>query len=238
MMAAAQDAIVHITGLRKQFGGLRPLRINALTVAQGERVTLHGLDAEAAEMLMLLITGASLPDEGAVSIAGRDTRDIQTDTEWLTSLDVFGMVTTRAALMDSVALEANMALPFTLSIDPVPPDVKETVAALAEEVGLPAGRLQAPVHHLDEAERARVHLARALALSPRMLLLEHPTAKLTPDEASAFGRQLAGISGRRKLAWLALSEDQAFAAEAGGQRYRLAPASGDITADKRGWRLW
>lgn len=238
MMVAARDAIVHITGLRKQFGGLRPLRINALDVAAGERVTLHGLDAEAAEMLMLLITGASLPDEGVVSIAGRDTRDIQTDTEWLTSLDMFGMVTSRAALMDSVALEANMALPFTLSIDPVPPDVKTAVAALAEEVGLPADRLQAKVHTLDEAERARVHLARALALSPQMLLLEHPTAKLTPDEASAFGRQLAGISDRRNLAWLALSEDEAFAAEAGGQRCRLAPGSGEISSAKRGWRLW
>lgn len=238
MTTTDRHAIVHIAGLRKQFGGLRPLRINALAVAPGERVTLHGLDAEAAEMLMLLITGASLPDEGVVTIAGRDTRDIQTDTDWLNSLDLFGMVTTRAALMDSVALEANMALPFTLSIDPVPPDVKQTIAALAQEVGLPADRLQAKVHTLDEAERARVHLARALALKPQMLLLEHPTARLTPEEASAFARQLAGISDRRNLAWLALSGDEAFAAEAGGQRYRLAPGSGEIIAERHGWRLW
>lgn len=236
--AAPTDALIHIAGLRKQFGGLRPLRINALAVAPGERITLHGLDAEAAEMLMLLITGASLPDEGVVRIAGRDTRDIQTDTEWLTSLDMFGMVTARAVLMDSVALESNMALPFTLSIDPVPPDVKQAVAALAAEVGLPEVRLQAPVHSLNEAERARVHLARALALSPKMLLLEHPTARLAPEEASAFGRQLAGLSERRDLAWLALSEDEAFAGEAGGQRYRLAPASGEISTARRGWRLW
>lgn len=238
MTGVAPAAIVEITGLRKQFGGLRPLRINALTVAPGERVTLHGLDAEAAEMLMLLVTGASLPDEGVVSIAGRDTREIQTDTEWLTSLDMFGMVTTRAVLMDTVALEANMALPFTLSIDPVPPDVRQAVAALAAEVGLTADRLPAPVHDLGEAERLRVHLARALALTPQMLLLEHPTARLTPEEASAFGRQLAAISERRNLAWLALSEDEVFAGEAGGLRYRLAPGTGDISAGKRGWRFW
>jgi ABC-type transporter Mla maintaining outer membrane lipid asymmetry ATPase subunit MlaF len=230
--------VIHISGLRKQFGGLRPLRINNLTVSEGERVTLHGLDAEAAEMLMLLITGASLPDEGLVAINGRDTRDIKTDTEWLVSLDSFGMVTTRAALLDSVSLEANMALPFTLSIDPLPPEVKQSVEALRAEVELPADRLSAPINTLGEAERLRVHLARALALNPRLLLLEHPTARLAPEDASAFGRVLSAIGERRGVGWLAVSEDDAFAKAAGGQRFRLSPGSGDIGTVARGWRLW
>ena len=228
--------IIHIAGLHKQFGGLRPLRINALSVDRGDQITLHGLDAHAAEMLVLLITGASLPDEGTVTIAGRDTRDIQTDTDWLASLDVFGMVTARAALMDSVALESNMALPFTLSIDPMPPEVRHAVESLAVEVGLPAELLPAPVQTLGEAERTRVHLARALALGPQLLLLEHPTARLTSDQAATFGRLLAGISERRSLGWLAISEDEAFAKEAGGRRCRLVPGSGEIRAITRGWR--
>ena len=56
-------------------------------------MTLSGLDAHAAEMFMHLITGASVPDEGAVVVAGHDTRTIATDTEWLASLDRFGIVT-------------------------------------------------------------------------------------------------------------------------------------------------
>ncbi|HUR20810.1 MAG TPA: ATP-binding cassette domain-containing protein, partial [Vicinamibacterales bacterium] len=224
--------------LRKQYGGLRPLRINALSVNAGDRITLHGLDAESGEMLTLLITGASLPDEGTVAIAGRDTRDIQTDTEWLTSLDVFGMVSTRAALMDSVALEGNMALPFTLSIDPLAPEIRRAVESLAEEVELPAGLLAEPVNILGEAERARVHLARALALKPQVLLLEHPTAKLRPEDAAAFGRLLATIAERRDLSWLAISEDAAFASRAGGRQCRLLPATGEICPVRRPWRLW
>jgi ABC-type transporter Mla maintaining outer membrane lipid asymmetry ATPase subunit MlaF len=236
--AAAASPLIHIAGLRKQFGGLRPLRINALSLAPGDRITLHGLDAEAAEMLTLLITGASLPDDGTVAVAGRDTRDIQTDTEWLTSLDLFGMVTTRAALMESVALEGNMALPFTVSIDPIAPDVRRSVETLAAEVELPVELLPASIDRLGEAERARVHLARALALNPRVLLLEHPTARLTPVEASAFGTLLAGIGDRRNLGWLAITEDEAFARAVGGRRFRLMPGSGEVAAHKRGWRLW
>lgn len=238
MSGDAPLPIIQIAGLRKQFGGLRPLRINALSVTAGERITLQGLDAESAEMLTLLITGASLPDEGTVSIAGRDTRDIQTDTEWLTSLDVFGMVTTRAALMDTVSLEGNMALPFTLSIDPVLPEVRQAVESLAAEVGLPAGLLSEPVNILGEAERARVHLARAMALRPQVLLLEHPTARLAPDDAAAFGRLLAEVSERRGVAWLAISEDASFASRAGGRQCRLLPATGEICPVKRAWRLW
>lgn len=232
--------VIDIAGLRKQYGGLRPLRLNALAVAPGERVTVRGLDAEAAEMLMLIITGASLPDEGVVRIAGRDTRAIATDTDWLASLDVFGMVTARAVLLDSLALEANLALPLTLSVDPIPPDVRGVVTALALEAGLDVAALSRQVSTLSEADRVRVHLARALALDPQVLLLEHPTARLTPDEASAFGRQLSEIGDRRKLAWLALSDDGAFAAAAGGRRCELIPASGEIREKaKRAWgRLW
>ncbi len=232
--------LIDIAGLRKHYGGLRPLRLNTLSVAPGERVTLRGIGAEAAEMLVLMVTGASLPDEGVVRIAGRDTRDIKTDTDWLTSLDVFGMVTARAALLDSLALEANLALPLTLSIDPIPVDVRTTIAALAAEVGLDADRLPEHVNTLSEASRVRVHLARALALDPKVLLLEHPTARLTPDEASAFGHQLSGIGDRRQLGWLALTEDDAFVKAVGGRRCQLVAASGDVreTAHRPWGRFW
>ena len=140
--------------------------------------------------------------------------------------------------MDSVSLEGNMALPFTLSIEPLLPEVREAVASLAAEVGLPAALLPAPVGNLGDADRARVHLARALSMKPQLLLLEHPTARLPPDDAAAFGRLLSSIGNRRGLGWLAISEDEAFSTEAGGTRCRLAPASGEISAVRRGWRLW
>lgn len=214
------------------------MRVNALRIAAGERLTLQGLDAEAAEMLVLLVTGASVPDEGEVRIAGRDTRAIATDTEWLVSLDVFGMVTGRAVLLDSLPLESNLALPLTLSIDPVAPAVRETVTALAVEAGLDVATLTQPVRALSEADRVRVHLARALARNPQALLLEHPTARLTPDESAAFGRHLAQVGERRTLAWLALTEDEAFAEAVGGRRCRLAPGSGDVTTERKAWRWW
>ncbi len=236
MARVTETPLIHIKGLRKHFGALRPLRLNALSLMPGERLILRGLDEPAAEMLAHLVTGASVPDEGLVCIAGRDTREIATDTEWLTSLDLFGMVTNRAVLLDSLPIEANLALPFTLSIDPLSPDIRDAVVALAEEVGLTVALVH-PVSGLSGLDLARVHLARALAPNPKVLVLEHPTAKLAPGDASALGRLLSVIGERRGLAWLALTEDETFIKALGGRRCRVVPASGDVKDDRR-WRIW
>lgn len=230
--------LIEIAGVRKHYGGLRPLRINTLQVQPSERITLRGFDAQAAEMLSLLITGAAVPDEGTIIVAGRDTKDIATDTEWLVSLDLFGLVTSRAVLLDTLTLEANLALPFTLSIDPIPEEVRRAVAALADEVGLGRERLSASVHSLSAADRVRVHLARALAVSPQVLILEHVTAALEPSEAAALGESLVTIADDRNLAWIAISEDDAFVKALGGTVMALEPGSGDVKPFTGGWTSW
>ena len=53
--------ILEIRGVSKNFSGLRPLRIAELTVAAGERVTVGGIEAGAGELLVNLVTGASVP---------------------------------------------------------------------------------------------------------------------------------------------------------------------------------
>lgn len=231
MTPDASPPLIEISGVLKNYAGLRPLRIRELTLARGDRVALDGLDGAAAETLVHLITGASVPDEGAVRIAGQDTREIATDTDWLSSLDRFGIVTERAVLLDGLTTAANLALPMTLSIDPIPPEVDQRVRALADEVELPAERIGGRAAALTDLERVRLHLARALALDPAFLLLEHPTARLAVDaDARAFGSTLRKMSERRNLGWLALTADDRFARASGGTRARLQPATGKIRA--------
>ena len=70
------EPVLSIRGVRKQYNALRPLRINQLDVAPGERVALSGLDAGAAEVFVNLVTGASVPDEGDVRVQGQSTAAI------------------------------------------------------------------------------------------------------------------------------------------------------------------
>ena len=62
---------LEITGVTKSYQALRPLRLQSLTVAPGECVAISGVDAGAAEILVNLITGATLPDEGQIRVFGR-----------------------------------------------------------------------------------------------------------------------------------------------------------------------
>lgn len=230
------DAILRLTGIRKQYGGLRPLRLQGLTIARGERVALSGLDAGAAEVLVNLVTGASVPDEGAVEVCSRGTASIADGDEWLAWLDLFGIVSPRAVLLDAASLQQNLAMPLTLEIEPVPPDVAAQVAQLADAVGLDRSALERPIAGLDSAQRARAHLARAIALAPSLLIMEHPTIGFTPGQATPFGETVARAATSRGLATLIISEDPEFSAAAAQRRLALHPASGELRAPR--WRLF
>ena len=223
--------LIEIDRVSKHYGVPRPLRIRRLAVHASDRLALSGLDAGAAETLINLITGASVPDEGAVRVGGRDTRAIGTDTEWLASLDRFGIVTARAVLIGALSIADNLALPLTLSIDPMAPETRAAVEALADLVALPRGRLADKAATLSVDELFRVHLARALAPRPALLLLEHPTAALRDAALSRrLGETLDAAASGAGVGWLAMSDDAVFAGAAHGTR-RTLRTDGRLTGD-------
>lgn len=227
--------IIDIQQVVKDHGGAVPLRIQSLVVQPGDRVVLAGLGRAAAETFVHLVTGAALPDEGRVLVAGADTRTIATDTEWLMSLDRFGFVTPRAVLLESLSVAANLALPMTLAIDPMTPEMRGQVEALAASVELAPAVLDEPVTRIDPLGRARLHLARALAVSPTLLLLEQATAQI-PESAdrALFWRTIRRAADARGLGWLALAEDRE-ARESGGVELRVDQTTGRVARERTWW---
>jgi ABC-type lipoprotein export system ATPase subunit len=230
------DAIV-IDGLFKDYRGLRPLRMKRLVVKTGERVAVSGLDATAAEVLVNLVNGAILPDQGDVRVYGQSTRAIGNETEWLASLDRFGVVTPRAVLLEASSLEQNLTLPFTIDLDNPDAETQTRRARLADEVGLDAALMTRRVADLPAETRMRVHLARALATDPVILLLEHPTVPLPRDRVIAFARIVERIARDRGLALLAITEDADFAGVVATAHYRLQGGTGALVNARR-WRLF
>jgi len=225
--------VLSIANVRKAYSGLRPLRVNNLSIEAGERVALSGLDAGAAEVLVNLVTGASLPDEGEVVVMDRSTASISDGEAWLEWLDRFGIVSTRAVLLDAATLLQNLAMPITLDIDPVQPDVKARVVQLAGDAGIDEATLDRPIAALDAAIRMRAHLVRAVALDPSLLIVEHPTAGLAAGEGKPFGEVVARVAGARNLATLIISEDEPFSIAAATRRLALHAATGDLKAPRK-----
>lgn len=230
-------ATIELHGIVKDYRGLRPLRMAALRIDEGERVAIAGLDATGAEVLVNLVNGASTPDRGDVRVNGRSTADIPDAESWLASLEQFGIVTTRAVLLEGSSVRQNLAIPFTLAIDELTDDVVARVAALADEVGVGRDVLDAPMAHVGPEVRLRVHLGKAIAPGPQVLLLEHPTLGLEPVHVPAFATAVMRVCVARRLTALVISNDHALTHAVATRALTLQPATGEL-AEPRWWQRW
>lgn len=220
--------LLDINGVVKDYQGLRPLRIKSLVLSPGDVVSVNGLDALAAETFVHLVMGAILPDSGDIALFGQNTRAITDSTAWLKSLDGLGMVTSRGIVIEMFTVLQNIAMSFTLEVDPIDPEVLPMAVALAREAGLAESSFEVAAGRSTADDHMRIHLARALALGPRMLIAEHPSASLPRETVAAFGADLARLARSRGLALLTLTADDELAKAMGGQRLELVAATGEL----------
>ena len=233
----SSEPLVELRGVTKDYRGLRPLRISAFTLHEGESVALLGFDQVTAEVLVNLVTGAILPDSGDVVVLGRTTASITRADDWVVTLDQFGLLSERAVLLDRLTAEQNLAMPLSLELDDLPDHVRSGVGRLADEVGLSQDSLRTPMMDLSVPLKLRVRLGRALALNPRVLIGEHPNASLAPADVAAFAADLCRVVAGRHIASLIITADPAFARAVSDQVLMLQPATGEL---KRAgsWRSW
>ncbi len=230
--------VLDLTAVLKDYRGLRPLRIRELTLRAGEQTALMGLDQVAAEVLVNLITGATLPDQGQVRVFGRPTSDIADSDAWLAAADRFGIVSDRIVLLDALSAIQNLAMPFSLEIEPPSAVVEAQAVGLADEVGLaPTIRIQ-HVGRLGPLDRTKVRLGRALAFNPEVLLVEHPTAGLPRGDVAALAHQVRRVAEARAIAALIVTADREFADAAATRVLSLEPATGRIRASGRRLFSW
>jgi predicted ABC-type transport system involved in lysophospholipase L1 biosynthesis ATPase subunit len=226
-------ALLDIRLLVKDYQALRPLRVRELTMRPGRVLSLAGFDAAAAEIFVHLVTGASLPDEGDISLFGTNTRHIQDAEAWLRSLDGLGLVSHRAVLVDMLTVLQNVAMPLTLEVDPLAEDVRPRVEALARESGIDETLWDRPLGHVDAETNLRVRLARAVAPQPTLIIAEHPSAGLPREAVPRIAEHVATIARARNAALLTLTADPEWVSRTGGDVLTLSPASGELAPGGR-----
>jgi ABC-type lipoprotein export system ATPase subunit len=228
--------LVRLRGVSKDYRSLRPLRIAELDVHPRRSLALLGFDQIMAEVLVDLITGAILPDSGEIIAFGQPTSAIADPDGWLATLDHFGLLTDRAVLVEQFTVEQNLALPLSVAVQDLSSDVRARVADLATEIGL-ANDLHRQAGVLSPGQRARIRLGRALALAPKVLVAEHPTATLSKEEAQALATDVARIVDARELASIIVTADHTFARAVAREVLVLEPATGALKPASS-WRRW
>ena len=83
-------------------------------------------------------------------------------------------------------------------------------------------------HEAPVPVRMRIHLARALALAPRLMLLEHPTAALEAADRPALADDVRRVTEARAMTLIACSQDREFARRVATRHLQLHPGTGAL----------
>lgn len=169
--------LLEVSGLSRSFGGLRAVHDVTFQVEQGTVVGLIGPNGAGKSTLFNLIAGALKPDAGTVIFDGRDTTGQPTHT-----IARLGLARTFQLTRPFLALSVldNVAV-GALAHQAALHAAREEARGILEMLGLQQWATQ-PAAVLSTAGRKRLEVARALALRPRLLLLDEVLAGLIPSE--------------------------------------------------------
>ena len=179
---------LELTGITKRFGALVALREASIGVRPGTVHALVGENGAGKTTLMRVAFGLIRPDTGRVTVRGNDVQ-ISSPAQAL-ALGI-GMVHQHFSLVPAMSVAENIALGQRGTLDPQ--TAVERVEALVERTGLivPAG---ARIADLPVGAQQRVEILKALARDVSLLILDEPTAVLSPTEADELLRWMRAFA--------------------------------------------
>lgn len=197
--------MIEIHGLSKTFRSQRVIDNLDLSIAEGSITIVMGPTGTGKSVLLKHVLGLLRPDAGRILVDGQDIVDM--DEQELTRVrKKYGVCFQDSALFDSMTVGENVGFPFTIHTDLTREQIAEEVASLLREVGLAGIEAKMPAQ-LSGGMRKRVGLARALALSPKVLLFDEPTTGLDPVMTSAINTLIRQVQTRTGATCLVISHD-------------------------------
>ncbi|MBV9194324.1 MAG: TOBE-like domain-containing protein [Solirubrobacterales bacterium] len=196
---------IDIDHVSKHFGDFHALEDVTLEVPKGSLTALLGPSGSGKSTLLRIIAGLETPDQGRVSIDGDDVSAKRPQDR------AIGFVFQHYAPFAHMSVRENVA--FGLRIRKRPkPQIKTRVDELLALVGLTKWAGQRP-HQLSGGQRQRMALARALAVEPRVLLLDEPFGALDATVRAELRQWLRRLHDEQGVTTVLVTHDQEEAME-------------------------
>jgi branched-chain amino acid transport system ATP-binding protein len=201
---------LQVEQLSHSFGGLSALAGVSLSVAPGERLAIIGPNGAGKTTLFNIVTGLFRPSAGRIRLFGQDVTRLAPHRRAQLGLARTFQITTlfpRLTVLDSVLLAVQGLDPVRFALHrprEAYGHLLERARALLAEWGL-ADRSDAVTGRLSYGEQRQIELILALAGTPKVLLLDEPTAGLSPAETASVAGMIRRFS--RDTAILLIEHD-------------------------------
>ncbi len=192
--------MITVTGVTKRFGDYVALDDVSLTVPDGSLTALLGPSGSGKSTLLRIIGGLESPDAGRVEIHGEDATGVPPQRRGI------GFVFQHYAAFKHMTVRENVA--FGLRVRKLPKDqVRDRVDELLSVVGLAGYQGRYP-SQLSGGQRQRMALARALAVEPKVLLLDEPFGALDAKVRADLREWLRRLHDEVHVTTLLVTHDQ------------------------------
>ena len=176
------EVVLRLDGITKRFGALKANDGVSLTLRRGEVVALLGENGAGKTTLMNILFGHYMADEGSVEVFGQPLPPGNPKAALAAGV---GMVHQHFTLAGNLTVLDNIRLGTEGLWSRRQAGARAKVERLSRDFGL-AVHPQAKVGRLSVGERQRVEILKALYRDARILILDEPTAVLTPQESEAL----------------------------------------------------
>jgi phospholipid/cholesterol/gamma-HCH transport system ATP-binding protein len=208
--AISSRDVVELRNLRLNFGEKHVLDDVSLSVAREERLVIIGQSGAGKTTILRLILGILAPTSGAVFFKGREiSRLNHRELEQIRTR--IGMVYQDAALLSSLTVRENLALPLRELTEKTPAEIDRIVDEKLEMVEM-SGEDKLMPFELSGGMRKRVGLARALVMEPELILFDEPTQGLDPVIGALIDELIIDLTQRTRATSIIVTHlmDSAF----------------------------
>jgi branched-chain amino acid transport system ATP-binding protein len=212
--------LLELRAVSKAFGGLNVIQRLDLVVEEGEVVSVIGPNGAGKTTLFNLITGVYAPDTGDILLDGESVVGVEPHliakrgiARTFQTLRLFLNMSVKENVM-AAAYGHTKARPWQSMLrTPAARREEREVGELAENLlsffgtRLQGYRHDQPAYSLSYANRRRLEIARAMATTPRLLLLDEPAAGMNPNETHEITELIGQLRNERGYTILVIEHD-------------------------------